>query len=171
MSIGNEAYLTTAKGPLTNAASNPPGLPFSAHILIIPLTHTPTIAGIDDGESRRATEAEMGRYRSALEEMLKTRGCGAVTFEVARSGGVHAHWQVVPVPLEKMEGVESAFREAAEGEKLQGFERREVEEGEGDWFRVWVSGEEGALVCRLVEGEYFDLQFGKWSVLGEKRWS
>ncbi|RPB08643.1 hypothetical protein P167DRAFT_560433 [Morchella conica CCBAS932] len=133
VSIGNDAYLTTAKGPLTKASAT---LPFAAHILIIPLTHTPTLALIDDGEARASTAAEMTRYKDAISAMLEPRGFGTVTFEIARAGGVHAHWQVVPVPSDKMEVVEEAFRGEAERDGLAALERREVSEGE-EYFRVW----------------------------------
>lgn len=103
----------------------------------------------------------MTRYKDAISDMLEPRGFGAVTFEIARAGGVHAHWQVVPVPSEKMAGVEEAFRSEAERDGLAPLERRSVVGGE-EWFRVWVGGrgEEGALVLPLRGGEYFDLQFG-----------
>jgi hypothetical protein len=101
----------------------------------------------------------MTRYKDAISQMLEPRGYGTVTFEIARAGGVHAHWQVVPVPADKMADVEAAFRSEAEKDGLAALERREVREGE-DYFRVWVGGQEGALVLPLRGGEYFDLQFG-----------
>ncbi|KAI5838398.1 CwfJ C-terminus 1-domain-containing protein-like protein [Morchella snyderi] len=170
VSIGNDAYLTTAKGPLTKASAAT--LPFASHILIIPLTHTPTLALMDDGDARDSTLAEMTRYRDAIGRMLKARGFGTVTFEIARAGGVHAHWQVVPVPMDKLAGVEAAFRDEAEKDGLAAWERREVVAAGGeDYFRVWVGGlkeqegegerERGALVLPLRGGEYFDLQFGR----------
>lgn len=166
VSIGSEAYLTTAKGPLTNPDSNPSTLPFSSHILIIPLTHTATLQTIDDAESRASTLAEMHQYRQALTRMLKSRGCGAVTFEIARRRNVHAHWQVVPVPLEKMVAVEKAFTAEAKADTVGHFEKRGLRDEEGDYFRVWISGEEEGeeeFVVGLEQEQYFDLQFGKFS--------
>ncbi|KAG0643773.1 CwfJ C-terminus 1-domain-containing protein-like protein [Tuber brumale] len=162
VSIGNEAYVTTAKGPLTNSTTNPSTLPFSSHVLIIPLTHTPTIAAIDDEDSRKSTIEEMTNYRLATEQMLKSRNCGAVTFEVSRANGVHSHWQLIPVPVDKLAAVEEAFKNEAEADRIGEFEKRGVDaDSEGDYFRVWISGMDGSLVVSLKEGEYFDLQFGR----------
>lgn len=167
VSIGNDAYLTTAKGPLTNPRCNPPTLPFSSHILIIPLTHTATLQAIDDPDSRASTLAEMHQYRRALAKMLKSRGCGAVTFEIARERNVHHHWQVVPVPLEKLKMVEGAFRDEAGAGSLGEFQKKGPDESEGDYFRVWIDEEgdeeEGGdgLIVGLREDQYFDLQFGR----------
>ncbi|PWW75146.1 hypothetical protein C7212DRAFT_364288 [Tuber magnatum] len=162
VSIGEEAYVTTAKGPLTNPTTNPSTLPFSSHVLIIPLTHTPTIAAIDDGASRKSTIEEMTNYRLAIERMLKSRNCGAVTFEVSRANGVHSHWQLIPVPDGKLAAVEEAFTSEAEADRIGEFEKRKADaDNEGDYFRVWISGMDGSLVISLKEGEYFDLQFGR----------
>lgn len=84
---------------------------------------------------------------------------------------MHHHWQVVPVPLEKLKVVEEAFRAEAKADSLGEFERKkpddEEEEG-GDYFRVWIdgeiAGEEGdgeGLVVGLRADQYFDLQFGR----------
>ncbi|CUS08000.1 unnamed protein product [Tuber aestivum] len=162
VSIGNEAYVTTAKGPLTNSATNPSTLPFSSHVLIIPLTHTPTIAAIDDEDSRKSTIEEMTNYRLAVEQMLKSRNCGAVTFEVSRANGVHSHWQLIPVPDDKLAAVEEAFKSEAKADKLGEFGRRRADaDNKGDYFRAWISGMDGSLVINLKDVEYFDLQFGR----------
>ncbi|RPA95908.1 hypothetical protein L873DRAFT_1744715 [Choiromyces venosus 120613-1] len=162
VSIGNESYVTVAKGPLTNSTVNPSTLPFSSHVLIIPLTHTPTITAIDDEDSRKSTIEEMTNYRLAIEQMLMSRDCGAVTFEVSRANGVHSHWQLIPVPKDKLLAVEEAFKSEAKADRIGEFEKREVgAENEGDYFRVWISGVDGSLVVSLREGEYFDLQFGR----------
>lgn len=65
-SIATESYLTTAKGPLSTVSTFP-GLGCPAHILIIPLEHSPTLGLIPDPESRQRTEKEMHRYRRALQ--------------------------------------------------------------------------------------------------------
>ena len=166
VSIGDESYLTTAKGPLTSPATNPDTLPFSAHILIIPFSHTPTIPLIEDPESRAQTLAEMKRYKSALEKMLASRGAGAVTFEIRRRNGVHAHWQVVPLKTELLEAVDTAFDAAGKFEDVEvGEDGSDVNE-DGDAFTYWVSGREGARALRLGADEYFDLQFGRRVLAG-----
>ncbi|TGZ76393.1 hypothetical protein EX30DRAFT_324740 [Ascodesmis nigricans] len=189
VSIGTDAYLTTAKGPLTSPATNPAALPFSAHILIIPLAHTPTLDMLDS-EDRESTVKEMRRYRDAIVRMLEERGCGAVVWEVRKHEGVHAHWQLVPVRKEKLRMVEEAFAKAKAG----WVEENEIAEGE-DAFTYWVAGgdrsnsdrgqrdpeltdpsksdetkkdaskSEPKLIpgrsLRIPPGEYFDLQFGR----------
>ena len=142
-SIGNESYLTTAKGPL------PPtdffeDLGFPGHILIIPFSHTPTLSSISDPESRANTYAEMQRYRGALHQMLSDRSggkLGAVTWEVSRGNGIHTHWQFLPVPVSLIkEGlVEAAFKVEAENLKYPRFTNVSNESLEaGDFFRVSI---------------------------------
>lgn len=191
VSIGTESYLATAKGPLTAAATNPPGLPFSAHILIVPFAHSPTLALVDDAATRRATRAEMHRYRHAVGRMLDARAaCAAVTFEVRRRRGVHAHWQLAPLPAALLPAAHAAFDAAAQQALGRGFEdgppeapsqppseageaeaEAEAEEGEGgdeegDAFTYWASGAPRGRVLRLAEDEFFDLQFGRRVLAG-----
>lgn len=70
-SIATESYLTTAKGPLSTVSTFP-GLGCPAHILIIPLEHSPTLDLIPDPESRQRTEEEMHRYRRALQQYVSS---------------------------------------------------------------------------------------------------
>lgn len=70
-SIATESYLTTAKGPLPTVSTFP-GLGCPAHILIIPLEHSPTLGLIPDPESRQRTEKEMHRYRRALQQYVSS---------------------------------------------------------------------------------------------------
>jgi hypothetical protein len=176
VSIGSESYLTTAKGPLTSKDTNPEGLPFSSHILIIPFAHTPTLPLIEEPDSRRDTIAEMNRYKEALEKLLVSCGAGAVTFEVRKQSGVHAHWQVVPLKAELLENVDNAFDAAAKQVLNRQFEYEAEGEGEefGDAFTYWVSGKKGRRTLKLQGNEYFDLQFGRRVLagvigVGEKR--
>jgi hypothetical protein len=89
----------------------------------------------------------------------------AVMFEVARlSGrGGHAHIQVVPVPAEKAEQVEGAFRARAEMEGLRWEEDAEAalegaKRGGGNYFRVDLP--DGRKMISLIRGP-FNLQFGR----------
>ncbi|MCJ1228740.1 hypothetical protein MMC12_005401 [Toensbergia leucococca] len=145
-SIADDAYLTTAKGPLSTASTFPP-LPFPNHILIIPLAHSSTFATIPTPETRTATYKEMTRYRTALQTMLlhstPRRSLGAVTWEVSRATGIHIHWQFLPVPtsLIKQGLVEAAFKVEAENEKYPLFQAKEIGDGfaeNSDYFRVWI---------------------------------
>lgn len=144
-SIASDTYLTTAKGPLSKATTFP-SLGCPAHVLIIPLTHSPTLGTITDLSSRTATYNEMQRYRKALHTMLVTRSkqeLGAVTWEVSRAGGIHIHWQFMPVPTDLITRglVDAAFKVEAENAKYPTFKAKEIGDGadeKADYFRVWI---------------------------------
>lgn len=140
-SIGTEAYLTTAKGPLS-ISSTYPRLDFPGHMLIIPMAHAPTLSLIPDAESRKNTTKEMHQYRVAMQEMLLTKGegeLGAVTYDISRSSGFHSHWQFIPVPAELIakDLVEAAFKVEAENNKYAPFEEGEPDES-SDYIQLWI---------------------------------
>ena len=186
-SIGEEAYLATARGPLVSAADVEP-LDFPCHILLIPLSHASELGLIAEAESRKNTFAEMQSYRKALQSMLKEDGqgnLGAVTWEISWKRGVHFHWQFLPVSKELVDNglVEAAFKVQAENNQLTGMGRREIGDGmgEGEYFRVWIwapggpggpaevdqkasngSGDsEVSLVLPLDPEVRFDVHFGR----------
>lgn len=182
-SIGDECYVATAKGPLPSAATfKNHGLEFPAHVVIVPLTHAPTVTTAAMGETDAAnTFKEMSRFREALQAMVSSQTkqkLGAVTFEINRARGIHAHWQFLPVPANMVQKglVEAAFRVEAENLKLPKFEVKDFGVGDevgGDYFRVWIWAEEDggdddggriigkSLLMRFDEGVRFDLQFGR----------
>ncbi|KAG9960625.1 CwfJ domain protein, partial [Aureobasidium melanogenum] len=174
-SIGDSAYLTTAKGPLPTPKTFP-ALGFPGHMLIIPLEHAPTLASIQDQDSKKATIAEMHRYRLALQSMLTKRSedaaeadkLGAVTWEISRLGGIHIHWQFMPVPQDiiKKGLVEAGFKVEAENQSYPAFESSSVSTdvaAEGDCFKatIWDGAEEKTMVLPLDSSFRFDLQFGR----------
>lgn len=182
-SIGNSAYMTTAKGPLSTPETFPK-LGFPGHMLIVPLEHSPTQAAIQDPDSKRDTLIEMHKYRNALQDMLTARSSskareekgdeedaeslGAVTWEISRAGGIHFHWQFLPVPVSLISRslVDAAFKVEAENEHYPKFVEREDAEAtvEGDYFKaiVWTpEGREKVLVLPLDPSFRFDLQFGR----------
>ncbi|WPH04854.1 Hypothetical protein R9X50_00775100 [Acrodontium crateriforme] len=185
--IGEEAYLTVAKGPLTTPNTFP-SLNFPGHILLIPHEHVPTMSAIASDEARTKVMAEMQRYREALHSMLDAKSSdsegksalGAVTWEISRSAGVHLHWQFLPVPLLTIEKglVEAGFEVEAENLQYPKFvksgtdtattQMQEVEQG--DYFKVQIWSPEKAhcrdLVLPLDQSFRFDLQFGR-RVLGK----
>ncbi|KAK3113832.1 hypothetical protein LTR53_008470 [Teratosphaeriaceae sp. CCFEE 6253] len=179
-SLGTNAYLTVAKGPLT-LHDTYPELGFPGHVLIIPYEHTPTMSAIRDMGSRQTTVKEMQRYRGALQDMLvaKTKGedglakLGAVTWEISRNSGVHLHWQFLPVSVNLIRKglVEAAFSVEAENTNYPKFETglKEMEDmEEGNYFKVTIWSE--ALRKEMVmplDGDFrIDLQFGR-RVLGK----
>ncbi|RDW78045.1 hypothetical protein BP5796_05897 [Coleophoma crateriformis] len=176
--IGDDAYLTTAKGPLTTSTTNSSlGIDYPAHALIIPLTHSPTIAMVteEDG-TKEKTFAEMTRFKGALQDMIAKQSgnkLGAVTYEISKSNGVHTHWQFLPVPenLIRQGLVEAAFKVEAENLSYPTFETRDPGIGadEGDFFRVWIwtppsEDAEANTKCLTLSFDYtlrFSLQFGR----------
>ncbi|KAH0538305.1 hypothetical protein FGG08_005079 [Glutinoglossum americanum] len=175
-SIATDAYLTTARGPLPTASTFR-SLDFPAHILIIPLTHSPTLTSIEEPEARENTLTEMHRYRRSLQNMLQAisvdgeQPLGAVTWEVSRRDGVHTHWQFLPVSAQMAQKglIEAAFRVEAENRKYPKFEDRQDGKGGEDLFRVWIwrgsskdeAENEKCLLLPLTSSFRFDIQLGR----------
>ncbi|KAK4116554.1 hypothetical protein N656DRAFT_774849 [Canariomyces notabilis] len=179
-SIGEQAYLATAKGPLPAADTfKKQGLDFPAHFVITPFTHAASIsaAAMDGADAAKKTFAEMKRFRDSLQGMvasLSKRKLGAVTWEINRVRNIHVHWQFLPVPAEMVANglVEAGFRVLAEDLKLGKFTVKDFETADevpGDYFRVWIWAEEDdaeggkvvgkSLLLPFDESVRFDLQF------------
>ncbi len=178
-SIGDDAYLTIAKGPLTTSTTYAQvGVKFPAHALIIPLTHSPTLALItEEDNAKEKTFAEMTRFKKALQEMIAERSnnkLGAVTYEISKANGVHTHWQFIPMPEDTIRKglVEAAFRVEAENLSYPAFQVRDpgIGQDDGDFFRVWIwtppseVSSEGSTKCLTMpfdDSVRFSLQFGR----------
>lgn len=184
-SIGDESYVTTAKGPLSMVDTFK-SLDFPAHMLIIPLAHTSTLGGDLKSESGVSSYKEMMQYQHALEAMIAScskNALGVVTWELARVGGIHVHWQVLPISADLIRRglVEAGFQVEAENEGYPTFTTRSIGDGSGegtDYFRVWIwepgspslastssestpRGNEKEMVMPLPTDARFDLQFGR----------
>ena len=170
-SIANDAYLTTAKGPLSTSNTYS-DLGFPAHILIIPLTHSATFGSIADIDERFTTYKEMQRYRDALHRMVSERSkqkLGSVTWEVSRASGIHLHWQFLPIDSGIIEKglVDAAFKVEAENEKYPMFKAKANGDGVGelgDYFRVVIqkpSPGDGGADRDQTSGEAEDRVKGK----------
>jgi hypothetical protein len=181
-SIGEDAYITTAKGPLpTSTAFAEQGLGFPGHMLIIPLPHAATIPAmgsiVDPASDAVKTYKEMNRFRESIQAMIASKSShklGAVTWEISRERNVHLHWQLLAVPAEMVQNglAEAAFRVEAENEKYPVFANKDLSLEEqatyGDFFRVWLWADNGddklkgkSLVMPLPSDIRFDLQFGR----------
>ncbi|TID22039.1 hypothetical protein E6O75_ATG10833 [Venturia nashicola] len=164
-SIGTEAYLTTAKGPLSTSSTYP-SLNFPGHVLIIPMAHAPTLSLIPDAESQSNTIKEMHQYRSAMQEMLLSQGkgdLGAVTYDISRSSGFHDHWQFIPVPAKLIASglVEAAFKVEAENNKYAPFEEGEPDES-SDYIRLWIwdpATKKDKIMWLPLDAMFRDLQY------------
>lgn len=172
-SIGESAYMTTAKGPLPTSKLFPK-LGFPCHKLIIPLSHQPTLASMEEDE-RHATYTEMQKYRASMNKMLQSLGeeeYGSVTWEVSKSSLPHTHWQYMPVPADLVRKglVEAAFKALAENLHWPNFTKEDVGDGfeeTSDFFRVMIwdpknsPEKQTSLVLRFDEKIKFHLQFGR----------
>lgn len=183
-SIGDDAYITTAKGPLptpTTFAAH--GIDFPSHFIILPLPHTPTLGLLPDlsdpASEASKTHREMSRFRDSLQSMLASksnRKLGAVTWEISRDRNVHLHWQLVALPADLIQKglAEAAFRVEADNHKYPAFVTKEFasleeEAAYGDYFRVWLWSDNEdddkvnskTLVMPLDKDARFDLQFGR----------
>lgn len=181
-SIGDDAYITTAKGPLpTSSTFSEQGLNFPSHFIIIPLPHNPTISsmGSTADPSSDAVKAykEMDRFRESLQSMIATKSShklGTVTWEISRDRNVHLIWQTIAIPADLIQKglAEAAFKVEAENLKYPAFLPKDLtleEQPEfGDFFRIWLWADNGedkikgkSLVMPLPSEMRFDLQFGR----------
>jgi hypothetical protein len=172
-SIGENSYVTTAKGPLSTSQSYPK-LGFPCHVLIIPFSHQPTLAAMEE-EERQATYAEMQRYRTSMNRMLNSvaeEEYGSVTWEVSKSSLPHTHWQYLPVPADLIRKglVEAAFKALAENLHWPSFTKEDVGDGfeeTSDFFRVLIwdpknsAEKQTSYVMRFDEKIRFHNQFGR----------
>ncbi|KAL5511306.1 hypothetical protein ACEPAH_4522 [Sanghuangporus vaninii] len=172
VSIGSECYLTLPKGQIipTGSHSSPDSdiskVPGGGHVLIVPITHYPTLSSMPPDLSIPIV-AEIEQYKSALRAMYAKHHCPAVSFEVGiLSGrGGHAHVQVVPVPNSRCSRIEQAF--VSEG-GLAGITFEEDPDtalescsgGRQNYFRVDLP--DGRKMVHLIRQEVpFSIQFGR----------
>lgn len=181
-SIGDDAYITTAKGPLpTSSTFAEQGLSFPAHFIIIPLPHAPTAASMgplsDPGGEAVKTYNEMTRFRESIQAMIADKSSqklGVVTWEISRERNVHLIWQLLAVPADLIQKglAEAAFKVEAENQQYPAFQTKEVsleqQPAFGDFFRIWLWADNGedkikgkSLVMPIPTDMRFDLQFGR----------
>ncbi|CAK4025207.1 CWF19 1 [Lecanosticta acicola] len=179
-SIGDDAYMTIAKGALSTRDTFP-SVGHPLHMLIIPISHAPTFNAIES-ELQQPVLKEMQRYREAIHSMIaskSTKGAedeaqlGAVTWEISKGSGVHLHWQIMPIPVNMIKKglVEAAFEVEAENLHYPKFAKKasDIQEAEkGDYFKamIWSESKQKDIVLPMDKGMRFDLQFGR-RVLGK----
>ncbi|QIW99814.1 hypothetical protein AMS68_005332 [Peltaster fructicola] len=179
-SIGEDAYITVSKGPLPKANTFP-SLGFPGHMLIIPLIHAPTVSAIPGEDASAATLIEMTRYQDALQKMIAAQSkdgsgrsqLGAVTWEISRAGGVHNHWQFLPVPVDLVQKgtIEAAFKAEADAQDYPAFMTEEdkitaIHQGNCFKIKIWSEDSSKEMAMALDVSFKFDLQFGR-RVLGK----
>ena len=102
VSVGEEAYVATPKGPL---------LPM--HALILPIAHIPCSLELSDAQA-----AEMASYVAALRKLFEARGAALLLFERYMGSGSfeHMHLQALPIPSQLAQNARQAFE--AHGQRL-----------------------------------------------------
>ncbi|EGW34894.1 uncharacterized protein SPAPADRAFT_64109 [Spathaspora passalidarum NRRL Y-27907] len=95
VSIGANAYLTIAKGPLTRSNRN---LYFSGHGILIPIEHIPTIRSKGDIQDNPIYKEIIKYQQSLVSAFFEQKPSYRLVFwEVSRSTNVHLNIQFVPV--------------------------------------------------------------------------
>ncbi|KAF7722896.1 hypothetical protein EC973_002616 [Apophysomyces ossiformis] len=159
VSIGTLVYATLARGPVVSSSDSK--VPGGGHILLIPIPHYPTFRKIPM-ESQIEVIAEMEKYKSALRHMYASYGQDMVVFEVSREslhGMSHAHIQVVPIPKDKADLIETVAREEAERHGMT-FIDRVPDSPEVAYFKLELPNGK-SLVHIIQPRERFNLQFGR----------
>jgi hypothetical protein len=110
----------------------------------------------------------MTKYRQGIQNMLTSvsKGeIGALTWEISRASGFHAHWQILPLPQSLITKglVEAAFKVEASNKSHPHFEKGEPDEGV-DYFRIWVwdgTKKEERVLWFALDAGFRDLQFAR----------
>ncbi|CAG8485377.1 4707_t:CDS:10 [Scutellospora calospora] len=164
VSIGNELYLSLAKGSLIDTQDPSKSIiPGGGHILLIAIMHYPTFreAPLDDQINMKA---EMEKYKSSLKRFFQDYGAGMVTFEVSffRRTQHHYHIQIVPIPFEHdSEKIRDTFLKEAETDELK-FHKIQ---GSSiilpvNYFKVDLP-DGTSLIHEVAMNEHFDVQYGR----------
>ncbi|OMJ30338.1 CWF19-like protein 1-like protein [Smittium culicis] len=162
--IGNETYLTMAKGMLiptnsllTNIADgnslqdspsadiNDPIIPGGGHVLIIPIEHvSSTNTQIDSQSNLHAIKTEINNHLVSLNSLFNNYNCSAVSFSLIKpSSNMHIFTQVVPLPLHLVPKVKHAFHDFGMPENLN-WSNQEPDQGSlnpnGGYVQVTLHG-------------------------------
>ncbi|KAI8047575.1 CwfJ C-terminus 1-domain-containing protein-like protein [Gilbertella persicaria] len=157
VSIGNELYMTLAKGPVISQG----GVPGKGHVLLIPITHYPTF-GLVPQESQKDVITELVKYKSSLRQLFNAYDQDMVVFEVSRDsqrGLSHAHLQVVPIPKDKADQVERVARELAAAHQVEWVDKV-PQNPRIPYFKLDLPNGQ-SLVHVIQPRERFNLQFGR----------
>ncbi|KAF9978326.1 hypothetical protein BGZ73_002917 [Actinomortierella ambigua] len=107
LSIGNEVYMTMAKGQLPSTPSNL--VPGGGHVLLIAINHASNFSSVDPA-ARGQVDEDIAAYKQGLKKLFASKGAGLVSWELSLGGRIHhAHLQICPVPKDKEDAVEQAF--------------------------------------------------------------
>lgn len=117
ISVGQNCYMTIAKGPLTRPGGGRGGntapLDFSGHAIIIPIEHIPSIRSISTSVMDTPLYQEIIKYQDSLIATFsqKAPDYRLVFFEINKLSNVHQHTQFLPVPLHAIGSFEDVLEE------------------------------------------------------------
>lgn len=165
VAIGKECYVTLPKGqiPPTNPAANSSitSVPGGGHVLIVPISHFPTLLSIPT-DLAPPILAEISEFQASLKSFYAIYNTVPITFEVSRltAKGGHAHIQIVPVPNRiKDEEIEDVFEQAGiKWEELASGGLKDFDLP--SYFRVELPSGKN-LIHYTKPGTSFDVQFGR----------
>ncbi|CAO3694451.1 unnamed protein product [Rhizopus microsporus] len=161
LSIGDELYAASAKGPLFSSRDNECRVPGTGHVLIIPVTHYPTFGKIPL-DSQVEVIAELEKYKSALRRMFEKYDHDMITFEISREsfrGMSHAHVQVIAIPKGKCDLVEQVAREQGQAFGMDFIEQL-PDNPAIPYFKLELP--DGRTLVHVIKPkERFNLQFGR----------
>lgn len=127
VAIGQESYLALPKGQLPPASSEASPVPGGGHVLIVPVTHTNSVATATNA----TLAAEMEEYLQALSRCYAAHGCVLVAWSIVKHSNTragHLQIQAVPVPEERIRAAGGgSFEDALRHEGAQrGYQLEEV---------------------------------------------
>ncbi|CAG8450108.1 512_t:CDS:10 [Funneliformis mosseae] len=157
VSLGEEIYLSLAKGPLVDSRDE--NVPGGGHVLLVAIQHYPTFQEVPIDEQTNMMD-ELEKYKIALKKLFNEYDAGMVMFEVSRTGGIqHCHLQVIPIPLKYDSNMirEAFIKEASDS----GFELLPVSSSlPPHHFKVDLP-DGTSLIHEINPNEKFDVQFGR----------
>lgn len=97
VSISNNAYVTIAKGPLSEPYDE---MTFSGHCLVIPIEHIPKLNNGENSDilGSKLYQEMMGYEKSIATMNYRKFDMSSVSFEINSERSIHYHKQIVPVP-------------------------------------------------------------------------
>ncbi|CDR37093.1 CYFA0S01e07272g1_1 [Cyberlindnera fabianii] len=180
VSIGEHAYLTIAKGPLTRPTST---MKFSGHCIIIPIAHIPALLPTEEDESVVTLPLynEILRYQISLVKMFNSFQLSTVFFQINRTESVHFHIQAYPIAedflfdfekvLNKTQNINNTKYTRSASLEFERFESTSDEKYLGiinskkDYitFTIFHGGidKQEVFISQLLDDKVVDLQFGR----------
>ena len=171
VSIGSQAYLTVAKGPLTRSNKD---LSFSGHGIIIPIQHVPHV-----NDRNGPIRQEINQFQQTLVKAFASQKpfLKLIFFELNRHDNVHHNVQFLPVYESQLDKFPKSleYRTKINNEKFkrnQSLEfaeftkendpRLEDIEKENDYIKFTICTSESEFkfyIAKLVKGKPLDIQF------------